>query len=148
MDNFISQNKIIELDDIQEEDVNVPHSQATASTTNDDESSIKKRKRSHPIWEFFEVTETNVICKISRCSTTFKLPPSTSVCKKHLQSIKDKPHRDTLAKYEELYAIYNEENDKKIIRPKCDLNPNQPDIRSALLPKYKENSDRYNIKKI
>jgi hypothetical protein len=122
----------------------VTHSQATASTTNDDASFIKKTKRLHPIWDFFEVTETKVICKIGRCSSTFSLSASTLICKKHLKSIKDKPHRETLAKYEELFFIYND-GENKTLKPKCDSNPNQPDIRSALLPKYKENSEKCTI---
>ena len=45
----------------------------------------KRARRTVPLWdlELFEVTDSNVFCKVKGCKVKFGLPASTSVCKKN-----------------------------------------------------------------
>jgi hypothetical protein len=102
-----------------------------------------KRARNHPIWNFFDVRE-KVYCKVQRCKSSFKLPPSTSVAKKHLQDMKkDKFHK---AAFDEFSALCDEQ-EKSQKKPKVvdEQSVNQPKISSALklTQKYSINSSRF-----
>jgi hypothetical protein len=118
------------------------------STSTNDAPNVKKRARNrHPIWDFFEVTEMNVRCKVEKCKSTFKAPSTTTILKRHLDLTKDKRHQEKNAEFLSMEKLYDDEKNGGTIK-KTRVEPvvnQQPDIKMALqsVSKYAVTSERF-----